>query len=901
MQDVEPGQPERRSRRLHGSLLLLIAVPALLLGLWILDVSSWFGINVRGTFGFRWLDFLPNLLSSWRVPPLAQFGFLALVLALTGFYLWFRESPQLGVLTSPAPAAPEGPPVSSRSWFVSGSALVLAAAVLFSVTVVARSSLAKATPPLGAWAAGPACLIALACLADRRVGKRVAWDRSFLNLAYLGGIVSLLTATVYLFRGRALLACVCLALAIGLFEPVFRRGWATWDVAHRVERLAVPVLTVGSFLLCSYGLDSWAWGLQGDDFSFFDTASRLARGELPLSLGTDAHGYHPVLSSLPSAICMRVFGPDSLSWRLGNPLLFAMSIPFFHYAFRAFLGPGGALAADTLLGGSHYLQSFFKIGYNNPLALASLGVSLACLTWALRRRTWLAFAVTGLALGLGFFTFGVAWLFPVILATWLAVYSFPTAKTNLGAWLTVAGVVLVTALPMLLNEAVIKEYLAHSPLASGTAGTPPPETTVAARCLYGLALFVTNRQHTHGVVTAHTDPITGAGVILGVAALLAGWKEDPRSRRAWLGLAAAAIITVAGFQRYNYPANTRMFVLVPVYAFIGAVGLLSLSRRLFPRAFRRQRLMQNVTAVLLVASSLFLNTMIALVVSPRRSVRGIENYLALYVQRSVGPPPATLLLGGRPNVSDLEDFLRSAGVGPTRLRTLGPSMPLQWKLLEHFGDTPAICLVPRNAENAVGIRALAAAAWPGSREFAVGDYMGSPSLFAVVNQKARLSLRAVPGYWREEETRDRPAPVTPEGEAFDVGWFEVVNSFQQHGELGRDHSVHGSPLSVAGRVFASGLGTHANSRIQLRLDSGYGRFVGECGVDDEVGKEGSVIFRIVQRGRTLFVSPVVHGGNSAVPIDIDVKGCQDLTLLVEDADGSIGHDHADWLDLRLVP
>ena len=900
MHDVEPGQLGRRLRRLRESLLLLIAVPTLLLGLWILDVSSWFGINVRITFGFRWLSSLPNLLSSWRFPPLAQFGFLALVLALTGFYLWFRSSPRLEVLASPAPAAPERLPVSSRRWFVSGSAILLAAGALFSVIVVVRRSLAKATPPLVAWAIGPACLVALACLADRRAGERVAWDRGFLNLAYLGGIVSLLTATAFLLRGRTALVFVFLLLAVGLFEPVFRRWWATWDVAHRVERLAVPVLTVGSFLLCSYGLDSWAWGLHGDDYPFFETASRLAGGELALSLGTDAHGYHPVLSSLPSAICMRVFGPDGFSWRLANPLFFAMSIPFFHYSFRAFLGPGGALAADALLGGSHYLQTFFKIGYNNPLALASLGVSLACLTWALRRRTWLAFATTGFALGAGFFTFGVAWLFPVILATWLAVYSFPITKRNLGAWLTAAGVVLVTALPALLNEQILKEYLVHSSLGTSIRGTPPPTTTFAARCLYGLVLFVANRQHTHGVVTAHTDPVTGAAIILGVAALLASWKEDPRARRAWLGLAAVAIVGIAGLQRYNYPANTRMFVLVPVYALIAAVGLMSLGHRLFPHTSGRQRLMQHLLLVLLVASGVFLNTWVAVVVSPRRSERGTANYLVLYAQRSATPSPATLLVASLDEEA-LQEVFGPAGVPTARWRSLAQTVSLQWRQLRHFRDSPTICLVPRGAEGAAGVRALVAGAWPGSREHVVGDYKGRPWLFAVVNPKALPGLRSVPGYWHEEETRDRPAPATPSGENSDEGWFEVVRSFQQYGELRNDRSVDGGPLSVAGRLFLSGLGTHANSRIQLQLESGYRRFVGQCGVDDEVGKEGSVIFRVVHRGRTLFVSPVVRGGDMAVPFNIDVMGCQDLTLLVEDADGSVDHDHADWLDLRLLP
>ena len=894
------GRLERVSRRLRGNLILLIAVPALLLGQWILDVAAWFGINVRGTSGFRWLGSLPNILSSWRFPPLAQFGFLALVLAAAGFYLWFRESTHLDVLTSPEPTAPPLVQPRSHGLFASGAAILLALGALSSVVVVLRCGLTRVTPPLVAWVLGPACLAALAYLADRRAGVQFAWGKAFLNLAYLGGIVALLAAAAYLLRGRTSLACGCCALAVGLFQPVLRREWAAWDLAQRVERLALPVLAVGSFLLCSYGLDSWARGMPGDDFPFFETASRLAGGELALSLGTDAHGYHPILSSVPAAICMQLFGADGLGWRLANPLLLAVSIPFFHYTFRAFLGAGGALAADALLGSSHYLQSFFKIGYNNPLALATLGVSLACLTWALRCRTWSAFAATGIALGLGFFTFGVAWLFPLVLAVWLAVYCFPNTKRNIGAWLAVAGATLVTALPVLLNEEVLKEYLDHTPMGAGGTGAFPPTTGIVVRCLYGLVLFAANSKHTHGVVTAHTDPLTGAGVILGVGALLASRREDPRARRAWLGLAAAAMITITGLQRYNYPANTRMFVLVPVYAFIAAIGLVSLARRLFPHAFGRQRLMQHLLLALLVAASVLLNTWIAVVVSPQRSERGTPNYLVLCAQRSASSPPATLLVASL-DEETLQEVFGPAGVPTTRWRSLGQTGPLQWRQLRHFRDSPAICLIPKGADGATGIRALAAGAWPGSRELLVGDYTGRPWLLAVVNARALPGLRSAPGYWHEEGTRDRPAPATPQGEDADVGWFEVVSSFQQYGELRRDRSVDGGPLSVAGRVFVSGFGTHANSRIQLHLDSGYRRFVGECGVDDEVGKEGSVLFRVVYRGRTLFVSPLIRGGDSAVPFNIGVTGCQDLTLLVEDADGSIGHDHADWLDLRLVP
>jgi hypothetical protein len=429
----------------------------------------------------------------------------------------------------------------------------------------------------------------------------------------------------------------------------------------------------------------------------------------------------------------------------------------------------------------------------------------------------------------------------------------------------------------------------------------PAWATLVRDCVYGFTLFATNGNRSHGIVTAHTDPITGAGVVLGIAALLAGWTERSRARRAWLGLAGVATVTVAAFQRYGFPPNTRMFVLVPFYAFVAAVGLVALAHRLFPPELKRHKALSNAVLAVLVIASAFLNTAIALVVSPQRSVRGTANYIELYVQRSVGPPPATLLVAVPHDDPDVEDFLESVELGPARLRALGSSTPLQWRLLRYFRDAPAICLIPRNVDDAASVRALAAAAWPGSRELAVGGYTGSPSLFAVVNLGALPGLRSVPGYWHEEKTRNRPPPLTPKGDDFDPGWVDVVSSFQQYGRLRTDRSVDGRRLSVGGRVFASGLGTHAKSRIQLHLEHGYHRFVGSCGVDDEVGKRGSVVFRIIHRGRILFASPLVRGGSPAVPFDVDITGFQDLALLVGDADGSNNDDHADWLELRLLP
>jgi hypothetical protein len=888
-------------RDLRGIAAFLVALPALLLSQWILDVAGWFDLNLSRVAPFRWLSRLPGLTPTLRFPPLAQVGFAALACALIGFFVWFRRGPRAEILSSPIPAVRSGQPPKAYNWLARGTTALLVAVSLLSVAGVARDSFTGATPPMVIWVLAPACIAALAYVADRRAGNRAVQSSVVSNLAYFAGIVATLAAAAFLLRGRALLATGCTALAAALFFPVFRGGWATWDEGQRLERLMLPVIAVGAFLLCSYGLDSWAWGLQADESPFFDFASRLARGDAPQLLGGGVFGYHPALSSGPAALSMLVFGRDAFAWRLSNPLLLAASIPFFHYCFRGFLRVESALVADTLLASAHYFQTFFKNGYNSSTALASLGLSLACLTWALRSRRHVAFAATGIALGLGYFSFGVAWLFPLLVSVWLLVYIFPSTKRNVVTWLLVFGAILVTAQPVLLKAEIWRNYLRHSAFGISDPSLRPVWVTLARDCVYGFTLFATNDNRTHGITTAHTDPLTYAGIALGLAALLASWKEDPRARRAWLGLAAVATTTVAALQRYSFPPNTRMFILVPLYAFVAAVGFTSLARRLFPSGPKRPRALQNVTLVVLAITSVFLNTLIALVVSPQHTVRGLHNYLALYLQRSVGPPPTTLLVAGSPDVEELEDLVQLEEVPPQRLHMLGSSTPFQWRMLQHFRDTPAVCLIPCNADDAASVRALAAAAWPGSRELAVGDHAGSPSIFAVVNPRALSGLRSVPGYWREEQTRDRPAPATPEAQAFNIGWFEVVSSFQQYRKLRTDRSVNGRPLSVGGRVFASGLGTHANSRIHLHLESGYHRFVGRCGVDDEVGKRGSVVFRIMHRGRILFASPLVRGGSPAVPFDVDVTGFQNLTLLVADANGRNDSDHADWLELRLLP
>lgn len=112
-------------------------------------------------------------------------------------------------------------------------------------------------------------------------------------------------------------------------------------------------------------------------------------------------------------------------------------------------------------------------------------------------------------------------------------------------------------------------------------------------------------------------------------------------------------------------------------------------------------------------------------------------------------------------------------------------------------------------------------------------------------------------------------------------------------------SVNGHPLQVAGKTYASGIGTHAKSEWELALNGEASEIRGACGVDDEVGDKASLQFTIEGDGKELWKSPVLRRGQAAVPFSVKLAGVKSLRLLVNDGGDGSTEDHADWLDLTL--
>jgi hypothetical protein len=142
-------------------------------------------------------------------------------------------------------------------------------------------------------------------------------------------------------------------------------------------------------------------------------------------------------------------------------------------------------------------------------------------------------------------------------------------------------------------------------------------------------------------------------------------------------------------------------------------------------------------------------------------------------------------------------------------------------------------------------------------------------------------------------------PPSPRGSTYvsDQPWTNETNGYGRPQQ--RDHSHGGdkppATLTIAGRTFAKGIGSHAASSLTTWLGGACTRFVADVGVDDDVEvTEGSVTFVVVGDGRTLASTPVIRSGDTANHLDLDVSGIKRLTLSTTDGGDGKNSDHADW-------
>jgi hypothetical protein len=184
-------------------------------------------------------------------------------------------------------------------------------------------------------------------------------------------------------------------------------------------------------------------------------------------------------------------------------------------------------------------------------------------------------------------------------------------------------------------------------------------------------------------------------------------------------------------------------------------------------------------------------------------------------------------------------------------------------------------------------------AWPSHCRYYLtrGDRDSGRALSAA-RAKAPVRLIRQSGEWSLFEA-ERPTQRT--------GDITVVRYGQEWGDLAVDRAVGGGALTIGGTSFATGLGTHSRSAIEIRLVRRGRAFAGKVGLDDEARGLGRARFLILgAERRQLWSSGHMKTGDPARPFSVSLGGQSGDILLVTEPAGSNRFGHADWVELQVV-
>lgn len=138
-------------------------------------------------------------------------------------------------------------------------------------------------------------------------------------------------------------------------------------------------------------------------------------------------------------------------------------------------------------------------------------------------------------------------------------------------------------------------------------------------------------------------------------------------------------------------------------------------------------------------------------------------------------------------------------------------------------------------------------------------------------------------YWSED---------TVDTFATDLAWTEATTGW---GTIHKNRSIDGNPLTLAGKTFSHGIGTHATSNIVMDIPTGATKFLSVAGCDMEKSGGQSMMFFVYIDGVEADHSSLIRTGQHYV-FDIDIPaGAKEMRLYAFEgfSDGNV-NDHADW-------
>ncbi|MEU8771196.1 sigma-70 family RNA polymerase sigma factor [Streptomyces griseus] len=150
----------------------------------------------------------------------------------------------------------------------------------------------------------------------------------------------------------------------------------------------------------------------------------------------------------------------------------------------------------------------------------------------------------------------------------------------------------------------------------------------------------------------------------------------------------------------------------------------------------------------------------------------------------------------------------------------------------------------------------------------------------------------------------KPTPPPPAPEVYQVSEL----AYSVFGDQSEPEVVMGqsswiwqrSQVSIASTRYAHGVTVHARSSVTIQLNRPCARYEALVGVDDLTMGLGAVRFSVFDgAGARLWHSPVMKGGDPAVPVSVGIAGQSSIRLVVEPEGPMGGVALADWAESRI--
>lgn len=368
-----------------------------------------------------------------------------------------------------------------------------------------------------------------------------------------------------------------------------------WLRGPRGELLVVALITIAALTVRVVHLADVPPGLHGDEAWTGMRADDILRGAgIPAFDRIHGLGQPSGMEYLTAAF-IQLFGSSVLTIRLPMALLGAATVPLTYYLIKAlFNDRTTAVIGATLLAFMGWHIHYSRIAL--PPAGWPFFEVLACLLFvlAMRSRAWWLFALAGLALGLGVYTYSsynvFALAFVAFTGYWLLTQQIERSRTLLLSLGVMFAVALLAALPMVeyiaSNDDIYFQYPRQISLFRTdeykAADSPLERYDVigdAGKAFVKRVVFDADTDFSDG---AGSGPMLNAtfSVLLGLGVLLAVWRW--REPGAALPLLIVLVLPWAGILTVGGGIVRRAMGVTPFLAMLAALPLAELVRRAQP-------------------------------------------------------------------------------------------------------------------------------------------------------------------------------------------------------------------------------------------------------------------------------------------------------------------------------